>query len=131
MRKNLRVFGILMIFIAATVVAASNPFKVTNPSNPRFEAANFKFEDYSISSELAAALRKIIPINSSKNEVDAILVEHLGAVVVSSSEKNKYAYRYTSRILTRLYAPFDWIIVAQYSSDMKLQTMGVQGVRIH
>lgn len=56
-----------------------NPFKITNPADPRFNPSSFNFADYS-QAELQDAFRVLFPVGTSKTFVDAILVQAGGAL---------------------------------------------------
>lgn len=58
------------------------PWKVTNPLDPRFDAKQFRFTDYSPgSADLGCALKVLLPVGTNKVKVDEILVDHAGAKI--------------------------------------------------
>lgn len=60
--------------VAGLYLYLAQPFKVTNPNDPRFKSASFRFEDYSNATVLEKNLRTILILGMSMQEVDNILV---------------------------------------------------------
>ena len=99
MKKILIISGVVLaVFVAGYVGAigvglADNPMKVTDPSDPRFEIRNLRYEDYRYSNnpsqDVAKVLRMFIPKGSDRSYVEEILVGG-GAVVIKGDKKNKY-----------------------------------------
>jgi hypothetical protein len=67
-------FSASAIVILIGAVFWINPFKVTNPADPRFDPDKFSFSDYAIS-ETEWILKKMFPVGIRKAEVDRILIE--------------------------------------------------------
>jgi hypothetical protein len=68
-------FGISCILIIAGALFIYRPFKVTDPSDPRFNPDSFSFSDYASGDELDDAFRQIFPIGTPKSFVDQVLVD--------------------------------------------------------
>jgi hypothetical protein len=56
------------------LLAACSPFKVTDPSDPRFDPMKFDFNDYRNHKEMAEVLRVLFPVGTPMERVDEILV---------------------------------------------------------
>lgn len=76
-------FLILMPFLFS-LTACSNPFKVTDPTDPRFDPDKFSFRDYNGRHETIDAFRKLFPPGTPKGFVDRVLVEAGGANPIQS-----------------------------------------------
>jgi|GEM_PF-3200295 len=50
------------------------PFKVKDPSDPRFNPDRFSFRDYKTQSEMKRAFSSLFPVGSSKSYVDSVLL---------------------------------------------------------
>lgn len=72
------------------------PFKVKDPSDPRFKKESFRFIDYKSRKDLDAALDLLIPVGATKTEVEKLIVDIGGAESegVSKYSKGFYLYRY-------------------------------------
>lgn len=67
---------ILVLLMVAVALAACNPFKVTDPQNPKFDAAKFRFEDYK-TSEIKHVLMQIFPIGTPQIKIDDFFLQML------------------------------------------------------
>jgi hypothetical protein len=56
------------------LLVACNPFKITDPNDPKFDPMKFRFEDYKNDDSLTAALKKVFPVGTEISYVDGILV---------------------------------------------------------
>ena len=72
MKKSFILIGIVIF------LSACNPFKVTDPSDPRFDPTRFNFNDYRSNNELLKALKILLPIGTSKKEAETLLVDIAG-----------------------------------------------------
>lgn len=72
--KKLLGIAVLVALVIATVLVAPNPFKITDPADPRFDPTRFDFCDYD-ELELWKALGSLFPPGTSKSYIDAVLVE--------------------------------------------------------
>lgn len=70
----MRKLGIVMAMVLG--LWGCNPFKVTDPSDPRFDPTKFSFEDYKTEEEFQEALIKLFPIGTSRSKVDEILLSY-------------------------------------------------------
>lgn len=74
-KKQIIILAIL-IAVIGIVMSIANPFKVTDPSDPRFNPDKFRFSDYSYDDDsLRDAFRKLFPIGTPKEYVDRVLVD--------------------------------------------------------
>lgn len=92
--KNLLLVGVLML-------AACNPFKVTDPNDPNFDPYQFKFDPYyfQFADHFSCydALKKSLPVGLPMDEVDKILVDSAGAKkqrIKTALGNDYYAYIY-------------------------------------
>lgn len=65
---------VLVLVGVATALLALNPFKVTDPADPRFDVTKFKFSDYESKDELFDALSVIFPVSTKRFNVEKILI---------------------------------------------------------
>lgn len=65
----------LIMFCGVLVLAACNPFKVTDPHDPHFDPMKFDFYDYRNHKEMAEVLRALFPVGTPLERVDEILVD--------------------------------------------------------
>jgi hypothetical protein len=56
----------------------ANPFKVTDPSDPRFDPMQFRFEDYSDEKKFQEVLDILFPQGTKRSRVEEILIDHAG-----------------------------------------------------
>lgn len=97
--------GILALLVI-TMMAISfisfipNPFKVTDPHNPKFKAENFQFRDYGTLCLLEVALAKVFPVGTNKAYVDKIFLRLSGVQESDEQEALKGSY-----IVTYNYRP--------------------------
>jgi hypothetical protein len=68
------------------------PWKVTDPTDPRFDPGKFRFTDYSDGTKLDAALETMFPVGTSKEIVDAALSK-AGARVTAHKPANNEPIR--------------------------------------
>ncbi len=76
---------------------AFDPFKVTDPNDPRFNPDKFSFADYNQmdSPELRKALKKTFPLGTPKKYVNKVLVQGDGAEYhVNKNYENEQIVRY-------------------------------------
>lgn len=80
MSRKTRIAGGLFLLLAVAAFVIVNPFKVTDPSDPRFDPDKFKFSNYSYDDDsLRDAFQKLFPIGTPKDFVDRVLVDAGGA----------------------------------------------------
>lgn len=75
-------WGTGTLIICATLIAAlaaylfiAEPFKITDPSDPRFNPDKFKFSDYKSRDDLIHVYRTTFPVGTSKAFVDRVLIK--------------------------------------------------------
>ena len=74
--KNIFSKGILLA--GMVMLTACNPFKVTDPSDPRFDVTKFSFEDYRIEKDLHDALGAVFPSGTNRKVIEDILIDNAG-----------------------------------------------------
>ena len=100
----LRVIFLLLFFSG---LIACNPFKVTDPNDARFDPDQFSFYDYDNYTERRAALKKVFPVGTSKEDVDKILLEQDGANFGSTNSRQVISYLYKPYLQTNIIITFD------------------------
>lgn len=70
---------IFICFLAGSYIVMANPFKITDPADPRFDPDSFSFSDYASRDELIHVYKTIFPIGTPKPFVDRVLVTAGGA----------------------------------------------------
>ena len=111
--------------ILCLAIAACNPFKITDPNDPRFDPMKFKFEDYRDSREVQSFLLKYIPIGTDIALVDNYLVKSAGAVkrkYTKMPNKKIYVYSYMPKRnffkqLMSLTPHYPWKVNVQYENQ--------------
>ena len=84
--RHCMIFLCILFFVQGCV-----SLKVTDPTDPRFEAKNFRFEDYDHFTKFRDAMEALFPVGTSKQEVDHMLVELGGAGMADDGIKMKIA----------------------------------------
>ncbi|MFA5989467.1 MAG: hypothetical protein WC803_07670 [Sphingomonas sp.] len=69
-----RTFALFVALVVFSTAACSNPFKITDPSDPKFDPDHFSFDDYRGINKLAEAYAKLFPIGTPKSFVDRVLI---------------------------------------------------------
>lgn len=72
--KNMKIRALMLLL--SLFVVACNPFKVTDPNDPRFDVTKFDLNDYKSHTELAEVMRILFKVGTTKDEVDRVLVEY-------------------------------------------------------
>lgn len=113
------------------------PWKVVDPTDPRFNVSNLHFTDYKDRTELGAAMRELFPPGTSKAIVDDTLAKaDVTSVKVSAGPKgpqNVYHYSYRNLrslvleiISLRPAGDSSWKIGVQYDeNDTVVQIVGI------
>lgn len=70
------------------------PFKVTNPNDQRFDASQFRFEDYPSSTELAMFLWRLFRTEPKSKKVDEVMNKAGAFGEANPVDKNSYSYSY-------------------------------------
>lgn len=60
----------ILFLILGLALSACNPFKVTDPHDPRFKSEDFSFLSYGSLDELTEVLNHLLPKGTSKSEVE-------------------------------------------------------------
>jgi hypothetical protein len=84
---------VVMSLMMLTTTACSNPFKVTDPSDPKFNPDKFRFEDYPGIPQMTEALKKLFPVGTPKEFVERVLVKAGGAEAKDNPEADKSSTR--------------------------------------
>ncbi len=80
--KNNKLYAFLGVGIILCLVgwiAIMHPFKVVDPTDPRFDPVKFSFSDYKTKEELRSAFLKLFPLGTDSSFVDNVLIEVGGA----------------------------------------------------
>lgn len=86
--------NLFFLFLGVFLLAACNPFKVTDPSDPHFDPMKFSFRDNLFDREAKMdAFRKLFPIGTPKEFVDEVLIE-AGGATSSQSKQLPRVWRY-------------------------------------
>lgn len=88
MAEYLKIFFFALIGLLA--LCGCNPFKVTDPNDPRFDIKKFELNDYRSNKEIAEVIRKYMPIGTSRNDVEKILVSIAGASITDFTNQRNY-----------------------------------------
>ncbi len=76
MKTILKSLTIVMILAASAYwLWYAAPFKVKDPSDPKFNPDKFAFRDYNSKDELTNVFRVLFPLGTGKEKVDKILVK--------------------------------------------------------
>lgn len=107
-------------------VVACNPFKVTDPSDPRFDPMKFRFEDYDRTG-LHRALSKLLPVGTPESKVDSLLLNGANATKVDSSVYHANTYTYSKHItgawfreLITLHPYAGYAVIVEYDHNNNL-----------
>lgn len=89
----------ILILLCTTSLAACNPFKVTDPNDPKFDPAKFQFSDYPDFETASNVLNEIFPLGTKDTKVNSLLLENLNLlssekVYIGEDKKNKYSVYY-------------------------------------
>ncbi|MCB1558099.1 MAG: hypothetical protein KDJ50_04175 [Alphaproteobacteria bacterium] len=151
--KNFILFIVSLCMLATT--ACSDPFKVTDPSDPKFNPDKFKFEDYPGIPLMTDALKKLFPVGTPKEFVEKILVDVGGArlenilTAEQIEKKNKSWKGFSPELECALIKPVrdyyiygkvpdyilptkrNWAVGVQYDEDNKLSLLQLNGTTIN
>jgi hypothetical protein len=90
MRDRKMIYGIVIALILWCV--AFDVFKVTDPSDPKFDPYQFKFTDYSLQ-ELDGVFSKLFHPGVDRTFIENVLVSRGGADIVKSGNTIMYAFK--------------------------------------
>lgn len=96
--------------VAVLLIAVWNPFKVTDPSNPRFDVLNFRIQNYDhigtplwrAEKEIKEALDKAFPKGTQRKLIESVFIDQAGYMFSDKHPANETAFR-NMKIL-----PPDW-----------------------
>lgn len=85
----------LVIVCMGALMSFTNPFKVTDPNDPRFDPMEFRFEDYHDENLTVREVFPILfPIGTSKEYVDKVLVQAGNAKTYQSkTNQSEWIYK--------------------------------------
>ena len=89
--------GIIMALVLSLGVLWWNPFKVTNPDDPKFDPMKFRFADYQTNDEVYHALEIMLKPGTDMKTVDKILINSAGAKktkVGPPDDRTSFKYHY-------------------------------------
>lgn len=96
MRKMLGI-PVLVALVIATILVAPNPFKITDPTDPRFDPNRFQFRDYSNREAYQRALAVIFPIGMPREQAEKRMLNAgsaLGETLIKGDHRRVfYMYR--------------------------------------
>jgi hypothetical protein len=93
-KKSFVLLGILIAFCVGGWVVMANPFKVTDPNDPRFDPMEFDFKNYHHKNLTVREVFPVLfPIGTSKDYVDKVLVQ-AGKAKSYQSKTNKSEWIY-------------------------------------
>lgn len=116
----------------ACVWSACNPFKIIDPTNPKFEPTNFRFEDYPGYPYMRYAIGQIISPGMDRTRVEDILVKSGHAKTElygeqpsspeSTGPEKVILYIHPRGILSERGS---WIIEIKYDTDDRVESIRV------
>ncbi len=131
LKREVSMKNIIMAVALCLSLVACNPFKVTDPNDPRFDPMKFKFSDYTFNNNLYDALDKSLTNGISIEEIDKILVDSGKAekkfVKTLVNKQNLYTYKYRRwyhpifSFLAMHPDPGKGVTVGIYTKDNKLE----------
>jgi hypothetical protein len=80
--NKLLIVSLLCLLFSLPAACASLSDKVIDPSDPRFERRQFRFEDYNSLNAFKAAMQTLLPLGISEADIDELLVTHGGSTKV-------------------------------------------------
>ena len=100
MKKIAVILGALFFLgLIGAGAVIGNPFKVTDPADPRFNLEKFKLGDYRDREELGHAFTILFPIGMSRKEVEKTLMKsgvvEVSALKLGSGSHTHWEVRYT------------------------------------
>jgi len=90
--KRRLVWGICLLAVVVVGLLYATFFKVTHPSDPKFNIAHFKFEDYKRNEDIIFVMQKYLHLGMSRAEVENFILKAGGVESRSGSfsEIEKY-----------------------------------------
>lgn len=120
------VVGLLLV----PVIFIYKPYKATNPSNPLFVESWFDLNDYQFQQkDLSKALQKLLPVGTSKERVDLIIVKYGGADVIDNTTTTPGFFGYTFKPYGLSYDPLR--IDVYYDNHNKLDVLLLNRVTVN
>lgn len=134
----------LLILVATLwygILAYPLPWKVTDAENSKFDTLTFKFTDYDSDLALFKTLNKLLPVGTSKRDVDRILGSVGGAKIskflgkdffIKGGADQRYYYEYRNIRSVLIEAIFmlpegeaSWKVSIVFDKNEKLLTLNV------
>lgn len=148
---------LFLILVAGYALLITKPFKVIEPTDPRFKVENFRFEDYPGIPPLTDALRTLLPVGTSRETVEKMLIQAGDAKldhILSAEQINKnnkavikefpeharsmvkpvkdyYIYGRKAKYLYPVLMPRYWAVGVQYDDNNKLSLLALNGSLIN
>jgi hypothetical protein len=132
---------VLAALIWYVVLDFPPPWKITDPSDPRFDVTKFEFDDYTSDIALSKALRILFPIGTDKSDVDRVLGDMGRAKISKVTGKNPYRddpseqeyyceYRSLRSFISDYFSgmpegEFTWKVLVTYDQNNKLKKIHV------
>lgn len=104
---GIKFVNLCLVFAVMLSLTACNPFKVTDPSDPRFDPMKFEFEDYNEPKKIGDTLRRMFPQGTDIKEIEKVFLNIEGVkkfereLVIENVKKRNdnykasYVYIYT------------------------------------
>lgn len=83
---------LFMVLVTFVLVGCAST-KITDPSDPSFDLAAFRFEDYRDDRDLLPVLEKLFPVGTHKQVIEKTLINDAGASLVKVPWR-EYEYVY-------------------------------------
>lgn len=102
-----------------------NPLKVVDPTDPRFEALKFQFEDYGSETQLAHAISQIVKPDMDRRTIDRILVESGHASIRETQEGRAVYYTYPDK--SEKIERGVWVVTVYYPDRTHVERVWLHG----
>ncbi|MBP7722391.1 MAG: hypothetical protein KA155_07615 [Alphaproteobacteria bacterium] len=118
----------IIFLFTVLVLSACNPFKITDPSNPRFKPENFSFKDYGNRESYIQAFKILFPIGTKKEFVESVLVEAGGAKTQNDKTSHTMIYMYEP-FLAELHCCKNFSV--EYDNAGRVEQVYVGAAKVH
>uniref|UniRef100_A0A2A4YYY4 Lipoprotein SmpA/OmlA domain-containing protein n=1 Tax=OCS116 cluster bacterium TaxID=2030921 RepID=A0A2A4YYY4_9PROT len=95
-----------LLLVCVLMITACNPFKVTDPGDPKFDIEKLKFEDYRTEKQLHEALIALFPMGVKRDVVEGVLIDRVGLLsgYTKGKEENYYITYYVQNESNELHS---------------------------
>ena len=105
-----------------------NPLKIVDPTDPRFKAERFRFEDYGSETQLAYVISRVVMPGMDRKTVDDILVASGHASLRETQEGKAVYYSYPDK--TEKIDRGVWVITVYYPDHIHVERVWVHGIEV-